>query len=320
MAGLNAYSLAFSLSLIAACSPPRENFADSGNTSGTPDVAADIAAVVDGGMVCTDNAGCDDHRPCTVDLCVIGGLCQHASTCPSGMFCNATGCSTTVACTTNADCDDTVACTQDICGTGGACQNLRDDSRCDATTMQTCSVTLGCVARGRCGIDADCDDNRFCNGMERCATNVCQSGTAMGCDDHDACTADQCVESTRMCAHTPLTPCGGTPVSGTYALSPVPQFTCSDGSIGPVNSVMLTVTATSVTVTGFGTTLTGGAPEMGMFTASGPWTSSGCGGTISFSGSFTMPGYFMGSWSLTAGMCHISCNSHFDRTNGTLQH
>jgi hypothetical protein len=237
------------------------------------------------------------------------------------MFCTSTGCSATRSCSSNADCDDTIACTHDVCGVGGACQNVRDDSLCDTSTMQTCSVALGCIAMGRCGADADCDDARYCNGPERCVmsggSGSCMAGTPVACDDMDSCTADQCNETTHVCDHMPLNPCGGTVESGTYNLSPVPSFSCGSGSIGPVSQIMMMVTASSVTVTGFPRTLTGGAPSMGMFSATGP-SGFGCGGTITLSGSFTMPGMFMGSWSLSAGTCDITCNSHFDLVNGTI--
>lgn len=308
--------------LLAACGPPREmTWPDTGSVETGVD-ASDTGRPADAGS-CRSNTDCDDQLPCTMDLCLIGGVCQHMSSCPSGQFCGMTGCTTSRTCSTNADCDDMIACTHDICATGGVCQSVRDDSLCDTSTMQTCSVALGCIAQGRCGADADCDDARRCNGAEHCmlsgGSGTCAAGTPVTCDDMDACTADTCNETGTMCTHTPLMPCGGTVQTGTYALSPPPSFTCANGTIGPVNTIVLTATASSVTVTGFGSTLTGGAPSMGMFSVSGPWSSSGCGGTIALSGSFTMPGHFMGSWSLTAGTCDISCNSFFALTNGTIQ-
>ena len=307
------------VAVLVACGPER--------TMPWPDASGDTSAhdapsETDTGTRCASNTDCDDALACTTDLCLIGGVCQHDSTCASGQFCGASGCSATRSCTSNTDCDDSVACTHDVCGVGGNCQNVRDDSLCDTGSMQTCSVALGCIAAGRCGADADCDDARYCNGAERCVMSAgagtCTAGTAIACDDSDACTADQCDESSRMCMHTALNPCGGTVQSGHYTLSPAPSFTCANGSIGPVSSIVLTATASSVTLTGFASTLTGGAPSGAMFSASGPWAAAGCSGTITMSGSFTSPGMFMGSWNLSAGGCDISCNSHFALVNGTL--
>jgi hypothetical protein len=53
-----------------------------------------------------------------------------------------------------------------------------------------------------CNSDADCDDHLFCNGLETCTNNKCQSGSAPNCDDAIACTADACVESSKACTHT----------------------------------------------------------------------------------------------------------------------
>src|ERR1051325_3774488 len=43
-----------------------------------------------------------------------------------------------------------------------------------------------------CIIDAECDDGDVCNGLETCVAGVCQSGTALGCDDGNACRIDPC--------------------------------------------------------------------------------------------------------------------------------
>ena len=58
-----------------------------------------------------------------------------------------------------------------------------------------CSV--GCV------VDADCNDNLYCNGTETCNAGTCQAGTAPDCSDGVNCTADSCNEATDSCDHNP---------------------------------------------------------------------------------------------------------------------
>jgi hypothetical protein len=54
---------------------------------------------------------------------------------------------------------------------------------------------------GSCTTDPQCDDGQFCNGAESCVAGACQAGTAVGCDDGVACTADACNEATDACDH-----------------------------------------------------------------------------------------------------------------------
>ncbi len=57
------------------------------------------------------------------------------------------------------------------------------------------------VAGTTCDTNAQCDDGLFCNGMESCVSGICRAGTAVNCNDANACTIDLCNESTRMCDH-----------------------------------------------------------------------------------------------------------------------
>ncbi len=49
-----------------------------------------------------------------------------------------------------------------------------------------------------CTSDANCNDNNVCNGVETCnlSTGQCAAGTALTCNDGDACTADACNPTT----------------------------------------------------------------------------------------------------------------------------
>jgi hypothetical protein len=52
-----------------------------------------------------------------------------------------------------------------------------------------------------CFEDADCDDGRYCNGVEACVNGTCVAGTPVECDDGIACTLDMCDESQGGCEH-----------------------------------------------------------------------------------------------------------------------
>ncbi len=51
--------------------------------------------------------------------------------------------------------------------------------------------------------DGDCDDGAYCNGSETCVSGVCQTGSAVDCNDAIACTVDNCNESTDRCDNVP---------------------------------------------------------------------------------------------------------------------
>ncbi len=59
-----------------------------------------------------------------------------------------------------------------------------------------------------CLLDDDCDNGLYCDGQETCTGGVCQSGTAVVCNDDIACTVDICNEGTDQCDFIPdHTPC-----------------------------------------------------------------------------------------------------------------
>jgi hypothetical protein len=62
-------------------------------------------------------------------------------------------------------------------------------------------VALGevCVAE-LCGVDADCDDENVCNGVEVCVNRTCSAGVPLLCDDGNACNgAEGCHPTTGAC-------------------------------------------------------------------------------------------------------------------------
>jgi MYXO-CTERM domain-containing protein len=60
------------------------------------------------------------------------------------------------------------------------------DNDCDQTTDLS---DTGCLP---CNVDADCDDDNVCNGVETCVDNQCLAGTNLDCNDDNICTTDSC--------------------------------------------------------------------------------------------------------------------------------
>jgi hypothetical protein len=169
---------------------------------------------------------CDDGVPCTIDQCSpMSGSCIHTAQddlCSDGDPCNgAETCDGARGCLggTPPDCADDLPCTMDSCGLDGSCVHAPVDSLCDDPVFcdgrATCDPDLGCregappdcddgvaCTDDRCSpdtdscvgtpVDARCDDGQLCNGTERCSATGCLPGTAPGCDDGLACTADSC--------------------------------------------------------------------------------------------------------------------------------
>jgi hypothetical protein len=54
-----------------------------------------------------------------------------------------------------------------------------------------------------CSRNADCDDQLYCNGQERCDMGVCRDGARPALDDGVACTADSCDEQSQAVVHAP---------------------------------------------------------------------------------------------------------------------
>ncbi|MEZ4391067.1 MAG: hypothetical protein R3A48_08230 [Polyangiales bacterium] len=205
--------------------------------SGTRSFGAADAATA---SACTSNAQCDDRIPCTRDVCVVGGVCEHLadnSMCAAPQVCTVgVGCAAPGArrCARAADCDDNVACTRDSCLVDGTCRNSPQDDQCPSG--QRCLET-GCGAggtSGRCAAPADCDDRLdctedTCNASGQCihvaqnarcgAGRVCRAG--MGCVAERSCSSDQdCDDGLR---------CNGVERCSELACSAGTPIACDDG-------------------------------------------------------------------------------------------
>jgi hypothetical protein len=69
-------------------------------------------------------------------------------------------------------------------------------------TADGCNPAQGCVY-APVPNGSSCADGNACNGAETCGGGVCTPGTALTCDDGNACTADACDEGTG-CVNAPL--------------------------------------------------------------------------------------------------------------------
>ncbi len=95
-----------------------------------------------------------------------------------------------------AECDDGVFCNgNDVCSDSGYCSWHGVDP-CAASGQLCDETTDSCV---ECLTDTDCDDGLYCTGTETCVAGVCQSGTAVDCDDTIDCTDDSCNDATESC-------------------------------------------------------------------------------------------------------------------------
>lgn len=213
--------------LIAGCSDP------------TP--ARFVPADAGAGAMCTSSAQCDDNIPCTRDLCVVGGVCEHLTdngmcaapqVCVAGVGCAASGAR---RCARTADCEDNVPCTRDTCLVDGVCRNAPQDEMCPSG--QRCLATgcgTGMTTPGGCRMASDCDD-RFdctedtCSASGQCvhvaqnarcgAGRVCRAG--MGCVAERSCSSDaDCDDHLR---------CNGIERCSELACSAGTPVNCDDG-------------------------------------------------------------------------------------------
>jgi hypothetical protein len=151
--------------------------------------------------------------PCPSDAaCNDGNPCNGVETCRSGI------------CLAGAplNCDDTNPCTADACSPMAGCQHT------PAANGTACNVGNACMVG------------------DTCQAGICTGGTALNCDDGDACTTDTC-DPAAGCQHTPIadpTTCstlvpGGGPaksdcyvlvaVEGMHSLKNAKTLECADG-------------------------------------------------------------------------------------------
>jgi cysteine-rich repeat protein len=182
---------------------------------------------------------CSDGVACTRDVCddVRGGCLSvpEDAACDDGLSCNgAETCDAGLGCVDGAPpaCSDGVACTRDSCDdVRGGCVSVPEDTACDdglfCNGAETCDGVWGCRPGAAppcsdgipCTVDrcdessrscahvpdhAQCDDGRFCTGVETCDPRAgCVAGAPPTCADQSACTRDLCDPASDVCRHAP---------------------------------------------------------------------------------------------------------------------
>src|SRR5262245_2362930 len=185
---------------------------------------------------------CDDGNPCTIDSCNPTTGCVHTpvtnnTPCPDASLCNgletcqagvcrpgkALDCSDGNPCTTDS-CNATTGCyhtplvngtscsDNNVCNGAEVCQagaciagtplNCDDGNAC---TTDSCDPVIGCKHVAATN-GTSCSDGNVCNGAEVCQAGVCTTGTALNCDDKNACTIEAC-DPVTGCSHTAIAGC-----------------------------------------------------------------------------------------------------------------
>ncbi len=232
-----------------AITTPTNNATDAG-TDSSPD--AQFAGVTH----CEADTDCDDGLACTTDSCVDkpgeGKVCAWAvaaDTCLIEGVCRATGdpdpsgCGTCDPATPStwsgaADgtaCDDMNICTFNTTCQAGVCAGESVDcSDGNSCTVDSCDATTGCVNTAL-NDGATCDDESLCTQTDTCQAGECV-GTAVSCEDGNACTDDTC-DPAVGCANTnntaecdDLDPCTTGDICADGVCNAGGPETCDDGN------------------------------------------------------------------------------------------
>ena len=152
---------------------------------------------------------CDDANLCTLDSCdVASGVCGHVAISGCGNACNV-----------DADCNDANSCTTEKCVSNACTFTVLSGTSCQTsdlcTKLDTCQAgvcttgqpvtcndnnactTDSCDAKtGKCvntpvADGSQCNDGSNCTTQDACASGKC-AGTAVVCNDGNACTNDFC--------------------------------------------------------------------------------------------------------------------------------
>ncbi len=243
-----------------------------GDEFGPPDIHQDADASdtdIHVPAKCVSDADCADKNPCTFDTCdpkaqvcsnsiLAGQACDDGSACTTGDVCGKDG---TCGGATQLACDDTNTCTDDACDptTGkcvfkpashpcddgnlctlgdkcesGACSGgantLCDDK--NACTSDACSPTTGKCEHTALNAGA-CSDGDACTSGDTCVAGAC-AGSAIGCDDNNACTLDSCDKTSGTCTNAAIPNCGAACTADVQCDdgNPCTKDTCLNGICG----------------------------------------------------------------------------------------
>ena len=154
---------------------------------------------------------CDDSDPCTDDACdpeqgcvstFNTAPCSDDDACTVGDACLDGQCAAGVGVLI---CDDDLFCNGlEVCDPAQGCVDGADPEMSDAVpcTSDLCDEENDIVIH--VPVDALCDDQQYCNGVETChLTDGCQGGTPVDIDDGHDCTLDSCNEDDDQLVHVP---------------------------------------------------------------------------------------------------------------------
>jgi hypothetical protein len=228
------------------CDPPQGclHLPTAGTCAGPNLCEAGVCAA--GLCVVSGPRNCSDSNPCTTDSCEPGLGCLHTNNtlpcddlnkCSTGDTCKNGWCQATGV----LACDDLSICTADSCVPATGCKNVlapknpcQDQNPC---TDDMCDSISGCIFVNNL---AACEDGDPCTKKDQCLGGDCYAGTPLVCDDHNACTTDDCNPATGDCRYLPVedgtacdpgtTACSrGTCQEGTCTASPIADWTTFQG-------------------------------------------------------------------------------------------
>ena len=195
---------------VAGCQPAQ---APDGTPCSDPSVCNGQETCQAGACTAGTALTCDDGNPCTIDTCdaVLG--CRHAAV------------GNGISCTDGNACNGGETCQNGAC-TPGTALNCDDVNPC---TVDSCDASLGCQ-HAALADGSFCLDGSVCNGSETCQAGICTAGTALNCDDGNACTTDGC-NAIGGCTHAPIGGCQTCTVnSDCNDANPCTTDVCSGGA------------------------------------------------------------------------------------------
>jgi hypothetical protein len=157
-------------------------------------------------------SSCDDANPCTNDGCKSSVGCTHlpaSATCTDGDACTGADVCVDGNCAAGAvvSCDDSNPCNIDTCDAIAGCQHAPGSDGVACSDASTCTTGDVCAGGACAGTAIKCDDGNACTDDSCDAVKGCVfSSNASACDDGNPCTSnDACTAST--CGAGPATVC-----------------------------------------------------------------------------------------------------------------
>lgn len=258
-------------------------------------------------QTCSSMDECDDGIDCTRDTCVIGGCCLFEpddDECPYGQVCDPDlGC-VAYECMSDGDCDDGRDCTDDTCLFDHTCNHA--DSCPDGEHCEEEGCVVDVV---ECTTNADCQDDDFCNGEERCDPEFgcMEPAGPRECADSDPCTVDECDTELNMCTFTcdPTIAgceeeCPVDPYSGCFSIATTVAQTCAMGYVSyNFNQICFERVGLSIEVTAGTLRLAETPAPDGMHFSVSQTVSGACDEYYNITGDFSDADHFDGLWTAT---------------------